>query len=31
MNAIDDEPLEGAERFYLKDPFGNRLEFLERF
>lgn len=27
--VIDDEPLEGAKRFYLADPFGNRLEFLE--
>ncbi|WP_066193539.1 MULTISPECIES: VOC family protein [Gracilibacillus] len=26
----EDEPLEGAERFYVDDPFGNRLEFLER-
>jgi len=26
----DDEPLEGAKRFYADDPFGNRLEFLER-
>lgn len=25
---IDDEPLEGAERFYVSDPFGNRLEFI---
>ncbi|HEX5322636.1 MAG TPA: VOC family protein [Capsulimonadaceae bacterium] len=23
------EPLPGAERFYVSDPFGNRLEFLE--
>lgn len=29
MRVIDDEPLEGAKRFYLADPFGNRLEFLE--
>jgi RimJ/RimL family protein N-acetyltransferase len=27
---IDDEPLPGADRFFLVDPFGNRLEFLER-
>jgi len=27
--VVDDEPLEGAKRFYLADPFGNRLEFLE--
>ncbi len=26
---IDDEPLPGYRRFYLADPFGNRLEFLE--
>ncbi len=25
----EDDNLEGAERFYLHDPFGNRLEFLE--
>ncbi|ACJ34027.1 glyoxalase [Anoxybacillus gonensis] len=25
----EDEPLEGANRFYANDPFGNRLEFLE--
>jgi catechol 2,3-dioxygenase-like lactoylglutathione lyase family enzyme len=25
----NEEPLEGADRFYLDDPFGNRLEFLE--
>lgn len=29
IRVIDDEPLEGAKRFYLADPFGNRLEFLE--
>ena len=29
VQVIDDEPLEGAKRFYLIDPFGNRLEFLE--
>jgi catechol 2,3-dioxygenase-like lactoylglutathione lyase family enzyme len=29
LQVIDDEPLEGAKRFYLNDPFGNRLEFLE--
>jgi catechol 2,3-dioxygenase-like lactoylglutathione lyase family enzyme len=27
---IDDEPLVGHRRFYVDDPFGNRLEFLER-
>jgi len=26
----EDEPLEGYERFYVADPFGNRLEFLQR-
>ena len=26
----EDEPLEGYDRFYVSDPFGNRLEFLER-
>jgi catechol 2,3-dioxygenase-like lactoylglutathione lyase family enzyme len=26
---IEDEDLPGANRFYLTDPFGNRLEFLE--
>ncbi|WEK51877.1 MAG: VOC family protein [Candidatus Kaistia colombiensis] len=25
----DDEPLAGYQRFYVSDPFGNRLEFLE--
>lgn len=30
ITVIDDEPLAGAERFYVRDPFGNRLEFLER-
>lgn len=29
IQPIDDEPLPGADRFYLMDPFGNRLEFLE--
>jgi catechol 2,3-dioxygenase-like lactoylglutathione lyase family enzyme len=24
----EDEPLEGYDRFYASDPFGNRLEFL---
>jgi len=28
--VIEDEALPGAERFYVNDPFGNRLEFLER-
>ena len=30
VTVVDDEPLEGYERFYASDPFGNRLEFLER-
>jgi len=25
----DDEPLAGYQRFYVADPFGNRLEFLQ--
>ncbi|HDR4695484.1 VOC family protein [Bacillus cereus] len=25
----EDEPLEGAIRFYINDPFGNRIEFLQ--
>jgi catechol 2,3-dioxygenase-like lactoylglutathione lyase family enzyme len=29
FQPVDDEPLPGAKRFYLFDPFGNRLEFLE--
>ncbi|AEJ38278.1 Glyoxalase/bleomycin resistance protein/dioxygenase [Sulfobacillus acidophilus TPY] len=29
LDPIEDEPLPGADRFYLTDPFGNRLEFLE--
>lgn len=28
--VVDDEPLPGCRRFYASDPFGNRLEFLER-
>lgn len=30
LAVIEDEPLEGALRFYVADPFGNRLEFLQR-
>ena len=30
VNVTEDEPLEGAKRFYVHDPFGNRIEFLER-
>ena len=29
IQVIEDEPLEGAKRFYTNDPFGNRIEFLE--
>ncbi|HET7579572.1 MAG TPA: VOC family protein [Bacillales bacterium] len=28
IEVKDDEALKGAERFYVNDPFGNRLEFL---
>ena len=28
--VIDDQNLPGARRFYSEDPWGNRLEFLER-
>ncbi len=26
---VDDAPLEGFQRFYIHDPFGNRLELIE--
>jgi len=29
ISVKDDEWLPGADRFYVRDPFGNRLEFLE--
>jgi len=29
IDVVEDEPLEGAKRFYASDPFGNRLEFIE--
>ena len=29
VDLVDDEPLEGYERIYASDPFGNRLELLE--
>lgn len=29
VSYTDDNRLPGANRFYLEDPFGNRLEFLE--
>ena len=28
--TIEDEPLPGYDRFYVSDPFGNRVEVLER-
>jgi catechol 2,3-dioxygenase-like lactoylglutathione lyase family enzyme len=28
--VIDDENLPGSQRFYSEDPWGNRLEFVER-
>lgn len=30
VEMIDDQPLPGYDRFYVDDPFGNRLELLER-
>ncbi|WP_053219481.1 VOC family protein [Virgibacillus senegalensis] len=30
VTVKDDDRLPGYKRFYLEDPFGNRLEFLER-
>src|SRR5205823_5312587 len=30
FSPAEDEPLAGYRRFYVGDPFGNRLEFLER-
>jgi catechol 2,3-dioxygenase-like lactoylglutathione lyase family enzyme len=29
FKTIDDEPLPGHRRFYVNDPFGNRIELLE--
>lgn len=29
VTTEDDQSLPGANRFYVKDPFGNRIEFLE--
>jgi catechol 2,3-dioxygenase-like lactoylglutathione lyase family enzyme len=29
VEIVDDEPLDGYERVYVHDPFGNRLELLE--
>ena len=28
-DTLDEEPLEGRQRFFTSDPFGNRIEFLE--
>ena len=30
VRVRDDEPLEGYDRVYVEDPFGNRVELLER-
>ena len=30
LRPYEDEPLPGFDRFYVSDPFGNRLEFLQR-
>lgn len=30
MAITEDEPLEGFDRFYVNDPFGNRVECLQR-
>ena len=27
--VVDDEPLEGYDRVYVSDPFGNRIELME--
>ncbi|WP_426571864.1 VOC family protein [Aquihabitans sp. McL0605] len=29
LKVIDDEPLEGYDRVYVLDPFGNRIELME--
>lgn len=29
VEVKEDDALDGAERFYVNDPFGNRIEFLE--
>jgi catechol 2,3-dioxygenase-like lactoylglutathione lyase family enzyme len=31
IDIVDDEPLEGYERVYVSDPFGNRIELMEPF
>src|ERR1700722_17491854 len=30
FQVVDDEPLEGYDRTYVSDPFGNRIELMER-
>ena len=30
LRVVDDEPLEGHHRVYVEDPFGNRIELMER-
>lgn len=30
LDVVADEPIEGFERFYVHDPFGNRLELMQR-
>lgn len=30
VEVVEDQPLPGFDRFYVFDPFGNRLEFLQR-
>jgi catechol 2,3-dioxygenase-like lactoylglutathione lyase family enzyme len=30
FQVVQDEPLEGYERVYVSDPFGNRIELMER-
>ena len=30
VNVVEDEPLAGYKRVYVNDPFGNRLELMER-
>lgn len=29
VEVVDDEPLEGYDRVYVSDPFGNRIELME--
>jgi hypothetical protein len=28
-SVVDDEPLEGYDRIYVDDPFGNRIELMQ--